>query len=82
MLIDEEEGMVLVGYDDDDYGRGGTREKEVSYVDEDEGDIGSAEKVAAEEVRVLVGKATSEIRKWDAEIGKRVGSVLRGLQVL
>jgi hypothetical protein len=83
MLIDEEEGMVLVDYDDDfEDGRGGIREKDVAFVDEDSEDVGSAERVAAEEVRILVGKATSEIRKWDAEIGKRVGSVLRGLQVL
>ena len=78
ILIDEEEGMVLVDYEE---GRGEILDLEVECVEDEDGELGRSGKMVADEVGALVVKATAEIKKWDAEIGKRVGSVLRGLQV-
>lgn len=73
LLIDEEEGMVLVDYDG---GRGDVSEREVEHVDVEGSDAG---KMAAEEIRELVTKAVKELKKWDKEVGKRVEFVLSEL---
>jgi len=79
MLEDEEEGMVLVDYGGE---RGGIWAREVEFLDEDDGDDEDVGEAAAEEIRVLVARAVAEIRKWDSEVGERVGDVLSGLEVL
>jgi hypothetical protein len=68
ILIDEEEGMVLVDYGDE---RGGICDREVEFVDVEDGKL-----VADEEVKDLIVKAVAEIKKWDSEVGQRVEFVL------
>jgi hypothetical protein len=71
-LIDEEEGMVLVDYGDE---RGGICDREVEFVDVEEGKL-----VADEEIKDLLVKAVAAIKKWDGEVGQRVEFVLSGAE--
>jgi hypothetical protein len=72
ILIDEEEGMVLVDYGDE---RGAICDREVEFVDVEDGRL-----VADEEVKDLIVKAVAEIKKWDGEVGPRVEFVLSGAE--
>lgn len=73
---DDEDGMVLVDFED---GRGGISDREVECIDDEGSDSGTT---AAGAIGALVEKAIAEIKKWDREMGKRVGAVLNELQVL
>jgi hypothetical protein len=74
---DEEDGMVLV---DSEYGRGVILDREVECVEDDEdGEFGTT---VEEGIGNLVEKAIAEIKKWDREMGKRVGDVVGELVVL
>jgi len=76
LLQDEEDGMVLVDFE---VGRGVISDREVECVEDEGGEFGLS---VEEEIGASVEKAVGEIKKWDWEIGKRVGDVLRELQVL
>ena len=73
---EDEDGMVLVDFED---GRGVILDRDVECVDDEDSDSGST---AADEIGALVEKAIAEIKKWDREMGKRVGAVLNELQGL
>ena len=73
---EDEDGMVLVDFED---GRGVILDRDVECVDDEDSDSRST---AADEIGALVKKAIVEIKKWDREMGKRVGAVLNELQVL
>jgi hypothetical protein len=68
----EEEGMVLVDYGDE---RGGVCNREVEFVDVEDGKL-----AADEEIKDLLVKAVAEIKKWDGEVGQRVEFVLSGAE--
>lgn len=74
MLVDEEEGLILVDYT---CGRGEIGEREIECRDvEGAGPDGKTGKEVEEEVRMLVAKAVAKIKKWDSEIGRRVAFVV------
>jgi hypothetical protein len=68
----EEERMVLVDYGDE---RGGVCNREVEFVDVEDGKL-----AADEEIKDLLVKAVAEIKKWDGEVGQRVEFVLSGAE--
>ena len=75
---DEEDGMVLVDFED---GRGVILDRDVGCVEDDEdGEFGRSS--VEEEIGGLVEKAIAEIKKWDREMGKRVAAVVGELVVL
>lgn len=73
---EDEDGMVLVDFE---HGRGVILDRDVNCVDDEDDDFGTS---VEEEIGVLVDKAVAKIKKWDREIGRRVGAVLSELQVL
>jgi hypothetical protein len=74
---DGEDGMVIVDFE---YGRGVILDRDVECVEDEDGEFGSTS--VEEEIGGLVKKAIAEIKKWDREMGKRVGDVVGELVVL